>query len=538
MAGQGWGILVFIGLVWLDGSLTSAISTWATSNPGGQAFPYSLADGSWLFLILAAFFNLLFIILNLIFFRYYYPPQGLAQESDKKGKAAGVSAGAGAGEELNARRYRRSCYFLISFTLLSLIFDGWVIGPRSFMIEIFIVPIVLTIILLEKAQVVFFCAVSVVATAFFYLYYEIAKITDPPVILGSAGQVLINLSIIFVVNPLIVVLLFWYSRAVYLSFKEQSQAHLELERRLLEIQKLEGLELLADGIAHDFNNTLTIIIGHLGLLRYGLEDGMGKADLEELVAEAENAVQRSRELPEQLLSFSKEGGLPIKQTASLVQLVEEVATFVLRGSGSKVLLETALPSDLWPVEFDHSQMGQVISNLVINAVQAMSEKEKDAGAGASGRRGGSRGKLTITAENEWYRGFTNTTLLSNNDHSRLHSKRPNSAGGPARLLSLPLAQGSYVKLSVSDTGAGIPPQIISRIFELYFTTKPTGSGVGLATSFSIVRKHGGLLTVDSLLGQGTTFTIYLPAKARPQAGAGAGDTEDFVTNSSKSAIAS
>ena len=235
-----------------------------------------------------------------------------------------------------------------------------------------------------------------------------------------------------------------------------------MQDELLRTRNLESIGVLAGGIAHDFNNILTAIVGNISLARLHLPP---RDAAQELLDEAEKALWRARSLTQQLLTFAK-GGSPIKQTASLAEVLEETATFALRGAAAR--LQLRLASDLWPAEFDRGQISQVINNLVLNANQAMPEG----------------GTITINAEN---RGV-----------------REREVAG--------LVAGDYVRIDVADTGIGIAPANIERIFDPYFTTKEKGTGLGLATSYSIVKRHAGTIQVRSRLGHGTRFTLYLPAK--------------------------
>jgi nitrogen-specific signal transduction histidine kinase/CheY-like chemotaxis protein len=233
------------------------------------------------------------------------------------------------------------------------------------------------------------------------------------------------------------------------------------EEEMLKWHKLESLGILAGGIAHDFNNLLTAMLGNLSLLDRSphLKDKEA-----ERVDEALKACSRAQHLTRQLLTFSK-GGSPIKKTASIEELLKDSVQFSLRGS--KVRCEYAIPRNIWPIDVDEGQIHQVIDNLVINAVQAMP-------AG---------GVIHVQA--------TNVTV----------------SGGPG----IPLPSGRYVRISIRDTGVGIPEEIRKKIFDPYFTTKQQGSGLGLAISYSVIRKHGGLITMRSKVGQGSTFSLYLPA---------------------------
>jgi signal transduction histidine kinase/ActR/RegA family two-component response regulator len=233
-----------------------------------------------------------------------------------------------------------------------------------------------------------------------------------------------------------------------------------IESELLKIEKLESLGVLAGGIAHDLNNLLTGVVGNISLAR--LYDNL--ADKDRRLAEAEKSAMLIKELTQQLLTFSR-GGAPILQTAAIGDLLKDSATFMLRGSNVKC--EFSIPDELLPVEVDEGQMDQVINNLVINSKQAMPEG----------------GTVRISAEN---------TIIG---------------AEPV----LPLEPGAYIKISIQDEGTGIAKKHLERIFDPFFTTKQAGSGLGLATSYSIIEKHNGHITVESRIGVGTTFHIYLPA---------------------------
>jgi two-component system, cell cycle sensor histidine kinase and response regulator CckA len=243
----------------------------------------------------------------------------------------------------------------------------------------------------------------------------------------------------------------------------------KMEEEQIRAERLESLGSLAGGIAHDFNNLLTAILGNISLAR-SFFPAEASRDAADLLEEAERASLRAKDLTQQLLTFAR-GGTPIKQKLPLGGVIREAAEFALHGSASKV--EFTLGADLWPAEIDPGQIGQVIRNLVINADQAMP--------------GG--GTLAIAAANAAF-------------------DQP-----PA----LPLPAGRYVKITVSDQGMGIDPKLADKVFDPYFTTKKNGSGLGLATSRSIIRKHGGHITLRSILGRGTTFEIYLPATAEAAA---------------------
>ncbi|MFH2122007.1 MAG: PAS domain S-box protein [Pseudomonadota bacterium] len=233
---------------------------------------------------------------------------------------------------------------------------------------------------------------------------------------------------------------------------------------LIKAQKLESLGVLAGGIAHDFNNLLTAILGNISLAKmYTNPQDIISGYLDK----TEKASIRAQGLTKQLLTFSK-GGAPIKTVSTITELIKDATSFVLRGS--KVRCDYHFDDNLWAVEADAGQLSQVSQNLVINASQAMPNG----------------GTITIKGTNK---------TLSADEHSSL----------PA---------GKYIELFFQDTGTGIPPEHITRIFDPYFSSKSTGSGLGLAISYSIIKNHDGLITVNSELGQGTVFSILLPATLR------------------------
>ncbi len=241
---------------------------------------------------------------------------------------------------------------------------------------------------------------------------------------------------------------------------------LRMEEQIQNVQKLEALGILAGGIAHDFNNLLTGIFGHVDL---ALRRAPADPGVEGSLAKALSVLETARGLTSQLLTFSQ-AGQPAKQPLSLGAVLDRGCQFAL--SGSNVTCRLEVPSDLWLCEGDPRQIDQVIDNLLLNARQAT--------------LGG--GKITIHAEN---------------------LEVPPQAEGP-------LAPGRYVRLQIRDQGPGIAPELRSRVFEPFFTTKASGSGLGLATSYSILRKHGGHIEVEpSPRDRGATLAVYLPA-ADPQ----------------------
>jgi CheY-like chemotaxis protein len=273
-----------------------------------------------------------------------------------------------------------------------------------------------------------------------------------------------------------------------LDITERARMEVELQKS----QKLESLGILAGGIAHDFNNLLGGIFGYLEMAR---EKSGPNKDARKYFDKAAGVFARAKDLTQQLLTFSK-GGAPIRKAGHIGTLVRESAAFVL--SGTKVNCEYDIAPDLRLCDFDENQMGQVIDNIVINAQQAMPLG----------------GTIAITVRNATLGEDRNPTLKA----------------------------GDYIRISVSDTGVGIPENLLKRIFDPFFTTKQKGNGLGLAVCYSIVRNHDGCIDVESAPGKGSTFHIYLPASndetaagdSRPLSehkGAGAMlvmDDEDFM----------
>ena len=238
----------------------------------------------------------------------------------------------------------------------------------------------------------------------------------------------------------------------------------KMEAELLRTQKLESIGTLAGGIAHDFNNLLQGVFGYISLAKMTITDrGKSIASLER----AEKALQQTVNLTNQLLTFSK-GGKPDKKLIDLQPVIENSANFMLSGSRSNLHLH--IPKELWPVEADEGQIGQVIQNIVLNADQSMPVG----------------GTVRITAAN-----------MAKGDAS----------------LPAELAKDDHVVITIQDTGIGIPEQYLIKIFDPYFTTKEKGSGLGLATSYSIIKNHGGMIDVRTKSGAGSTFMVYLPAMA-------------------------
>ena len=239
---------------------------------------------------------------------------------------------------------------------------------------------------------------------------------------------------------------------------------IRVDQELLKASKLESLGILAGGIAHDFNNLLTGILGNISLSKVSLNP---QTESFGYLTEAEKASLRAKSLTQQLLTFAQ-GGAPVKKPMALAPMITESATFALRGTKSRCDFD--IPSTLWVVEADRGQLSHVLHNLVLNAHQAMPKG----------------GTITVRAEN---------FFLQTKDVE----------------CKVALPEGHYVKITVEDQGIGIPVDYLTQIFDPYFTTKQSGSGLGLSTAYSVTKNHGGTMTVASDLGQGTKLSLYLPA---------------------------
>jgi len=224
--------------------------------------------------------------------------------------------------------------------------------------------------------------------------------------------------------------------------------------------KLESLGVLAGGIAHDFNNLLGGLFGYIDMAR---ELSPDHTPVKRYLDKSMQVFDRARNLTQQLLTFAK-GGKPVRRTGSIARLLRETTTFAM--SGSAVSCDLRIADDLRLCSFDENQIAQVIDNILINAQQAMPLG----------------GTIVVTAEN----------------YSVPRTVRGRSGSG------------LYVRVAVTDTGTGIARDHLSRIFDPFFTTKQKGHGLGLATCYSIVHAHDGFIDVDSELGRGSTFSLYLP----------------------------
>ena len=232
----------------------------------------------------------------------------------------------------------------------------------------------------------------------------------------------------------------------------------EREKEMLTNEKLSSLGILAGGIAHDFNNILAGIMGNISLAQMFLDKEHRSY---ELLSKAERATSRAEELAYQLLTFSR-GGEPVKSLISINNLIRESTSLTLRGTNIKASVE--IPETIYAIEADEGQINQVFNNLIINASQAMPDG----------------GTLKISAKNE-------AALQSSSN------KNP------------------YVRMTITDEGCGIPDSSLKKIFDPYYSTKPGGNGLGLASVYSIINKHGGRIEVQSEVNKGTTFHILLPS---------------------------
>ena len=256
----------------------------------------------------------------------------------------------------------------------------------------------------------------------------------------------------------------------------------KLQIRLQRDDKLESLGVLAGGLAHDFNNLLGGLFGYIEMAK----ETSTQKEVADYLDHAMTVFNRAKGLTQQLLTFAK-GGAPIRKTLHMEELVRKSVSFAL--SGSNVSSTITAAEDLWLCDVDDNQLGQVIDNLVINAQQAMPEG----------------GNLTVTLKN------AQIESASSGDDG-FDGVSGSSSG---------LASGEYVVIIITDTGSGIPPEMLPKIFDPFFSTKVSGNGLGLATCYSIIEKHHGSIEVVSEPDKGSSFAIFLP---RSESGSKSGST--------------
>jgi PAS domain S-box-containing protein len=252
---------------------------------------------------------------------------------------------------------------------------------------------------------------------------------------------------------------------ILLDITEIEQLRTELERS----QKLESIGILAGGIAHDFNNIMTAILGNISLVKLSISE---TDEIYDAIIRAETACFRARDLSRQLLTFAK-GGEPSPVPTDVSKLVREALR--LSAAGSSVTASVSIEDDIPYAYIDSGQIIQCFNNIILNAIQAMSKG----------------GTLSIRIRKEV---ITDLQELKNQD----------------RYYPLLPARGVYVVVEFKDSGPGIPTGLLDKIFDPYVSTKHGGSGLGLAITYSILKRHGGAISVQSSEGKGAIFTVYLP----------------------------
>jgi len=261
----------------------------------------------------------------------------------------------------------------------------------------------------------------------------------------------------------------WEGSPATLNFLRDITGQKEIEARLQQVLKMEALGTLAAGIAHDFNNLLMGIQGRLSLMLMNLESSNGHyRDLKEM----ESIVKGGSDLTKQLLGFTRGGRYEVKP-ADINEVIRETSTLFGR-TRKGIQIQRRLRRDVWPVEIDRAQVGQMLVNLLVNASEAMPEG----------------GHIYLQSRN----------VLVSREFVEPHR----------------IPAGRFVKITVRDTGVGMDDATLRRIFEPFFTTKEMGrgTGLGLASAYGIVRNHGGIIIASSKPGAGTTFEIYLPASRK------------------------
>ncbi len=259
----------------------------------------------------------------------------------------------------------------------------------------------------------------------------------------------------------------WEGNSAILGFMLDITELKMMEQEIFKADKLNSIGVFAGGIAHDLNNYLAVLLANASLAKLYTNDPQ---KVQEKLENMEQATQRAKDLSNQLFTFAK-GAVPVKKTVSLNQSIIDNINFTL--SGSNISCDYSIAENLHHVETDEAQFGQVLNNIALNAVQAMPKG----------------GTIRVTADNFINEGVNGASFL-------------------------PLPEGNYIKVTIQDKGIGIPEKDLQKIFDPFFTTKQKGSGLGLATSYTIMQNHGGHIFVTSKTGVGTTFHLYLPASTK------------------------
>lgn len=246
------------------------------------------------------------------------------------------------------------------------------------------------------------------------------------------------------------------------------------QEQLLHAQKMESMGILAGGIAHDFNNLLSGILGYASLLKMKIDSGN---PLYKYVDTIEKSAVKSSELTKKLLAFSRTVKYRL-EVIDINQVIEEFLSIIEKTISKRINIHKSLASDLWAIEAEPSQIEQAFLNLFINACDAMPEG----------------GKLSIITENY---------ILNDEDEEHINF--------------IKAEKGKYIKVSIADTGEGIPAEILNKIFDPFFSTKDKhkGSGLGLSVVYGVVKDHGGYINIKSKPGEGTIFEIIFPISSKP-----------------------
>ena len=251
--------------------------------------------------------------------------------------------------------------------------------------------------------------------------------------------------------------------------KQEEEKRRKLEAQLRQADKLETIGTLSGGIAHDYNNLLTAILGNINLAQIGLDPN---SKMYSYLDAAETVIMQATKLTRKFITFSK-GGSPVKREQEISHVLKTACKFISRKSHMDYKL--SFPEDRWMVEIDEKQMLIALEGIFCNAVEAMPEG----------------GVIEVKTENIRFSEDMGDDLLA-------------------------LKKGNYVKVSIRDHGCGIPEESLPYIFDPYFTTKEMGArkglGMGLSIVHSIIEKHGGHIFVESEMGEGTTFELYIPAR--------------------------